>query len=313
MLRFGIWTREQYLHAGAKRRFSGARVSYSLLNVGDHPTEEEIKVFEDICFTLRTSNGTFRTSFRRRFHDVDAAAMCWIERLYPAGTELRVQDRAVSHGLTSREWAEQVFQVYPRASFEASDLLFFLVQLTLPDGASYIVEPNGQPLQYIRPPFVVSVLHREPRRYPVNRWMRALARRRFARLSLPEGWMESAGAGAYRVGKIPIIHPEALLYSKTNPGFQFRVRSVFEHTPGACQVLRTMNIFNRDYFPEEQLRAGMEAAFHSLEPGGLWIVGRTLEEDFSNHVSFLRRRETGWEFLERVGKGSEMEALALGR
>jgi hypothetical protein len=38
-------------------------------------------------------------------------------------------------------------------------------------------------------------------------------------------------------------------------------------------------------------------------------VGRTLESDFSNHVSFLQKFENGWKLLGRIGKGSEMEQL----
>jgi hypothetical protein len=75
MLKFGVWTRDRYLQAGSKRRFFGAHASYSLLDIGNDPSEEDIRAFEDISFTFRTSNGTFRTSFPRRFGDVDAAGL----------------------------------------------------------------------------------------------------------------------------------------------------------------------------------------------------------------------------------------------
>jgi hypothetical protein len=35
-----------------------------------------------------------------------------------------------------------------------------------------------------------------------------------------------------------------------------------------------------------------------------------LEEDFSNHVTFLRRHQEKWEVLDRIGSGSEMEEFA---
>ena len=311
MVKLGIWTLDQYLGEGERRRYYGSRVSYALLDVGGHPSEAQIRAFEDVGFTLRTSNGTFRTTFRRRFHDVDTASLEWARRLYPAGTALRVQDRAVSNGLTSWEWAVPLFRDFPEAEFEASDLLLYLIKLSLPSGETYIVEPGGTPIQYIRPPFVVSVYHPESWKYPVNRLVAARARWRFARLRLPEGWAESSGGAGFGVTRIPCVHPEALELSKTNPRFRFQERSVFEPTPSACHMLRTMNILNRDYFSDEQLTAGVKAAFDSLHPGGLWIVGRTLEEDFTNHVTFLRRLENGWEVLARIGKGSDIENLAL--
>jgi hypothetical protein len=312
MLRFGICTPDQYLRAGERRRFSGSRVAYSLLDVGDSPTEEQIRTFEDVSFTLRTSNGTFRTTFRHRFRDVDEVALRLMRGFYAPDTELRIQDRAGSHGVTSWEWAAKLFAVFPGAEFEASDVLLYLIELSLPTGETYIVEPNGKPLQYIKPPFVVSLHYPESWRYPVNRAIAARAKRKFEELHVPEGWQENTHETAqYSVTRIPFVHPEARMFGKTNPRFQFRARSVFDKAPGACHVLRTMNIFNKAYFSPQQLAEGANAAFQSIKPGGIWIVGRTLEEDFSNHVTFLRRQDTGWEVLERIGYGSEMEQLAI--
>src|SRR5262249_8990801 len=121
----------------------------------------------------------------------------------------------------------------------------------------------------------------------------------------------TAGGPGFQVRQIPYIHPEALALSRKNPNFWFCERSIFDRTPRACQVLRTMNIFNRAYFSAEQLADGASAVFESLEPGGIWIVGRTLEEDFTNHVTFFRRTENGWDLLERFGQGSEMEEVVL--
>jgi hypothetical protein len=321
MVKFGIITQEQYLRLSEpERRYSGAHVAYNLLNVGQQPSAEQIRIFEDVSFTLRTSNGTFRTTFRNRFEDVDRVALRWLGKLYSPGSSFRAQDRAVSHGLTSKEFAARIFEQFPNAAFEASDVLLGLVELSV-DGEVYIAERNGTPLQYIKAPFVVPLYHQESRRYPWNRWVARRARRRFDNLNLPAGWSETqstepqripAQHGAdLRVRYIPYIHPEAAALTRTNPNFRFCERSVFDATPGICQVLRTMNIFNRDYFSEQQLTEGVSAAFQSLLPGGLWIVGRTLEEKFTNHATFFRRNENGWEVLERIGSGSELEALAL--
>ena len=86
---------------------------------------------------------------------------------------------------------------------------------------------------------------------------------------------------------------------------------MFEATPQGCDVLRTMNILNRAYFAEEQLATAVNAAFDSVRPGGLWIVGRTFEEDLSNNATFFLRREDAWQVLGRHRNGSEIEELAL--
>ena len=242
--------------------------------------------------------------------DVDAAAMKWMEQFYATDSEVEIQDRAVSHGLTSWEWADRVFQRFPRAKFEASDLLVELIELSR-GAETYIVEPDGWPLQYVRPPFAVPLAHPESWRYPVNRLVAAWARTRFAKLDLGKNW-ETAQERGWRVRRISCVHPLARELGRRNASFQFRLRDAFDQTGGACDVLRTMNIFNRSYFLPKDLARGASAVFHSLRPGGIWIVGRTWENNFSNHASLLRRSERGWELLERIGAGWEMEGAALG-
>jgi len=312
MLGLGIYKQEQYMRMGSERRFSGPSVAYNLLRVGDNPSEDQIRVFEDISVTLRTSNGTFRTSFRNRFQDVDAASIGLLKRLFPVESAIRVEDRAASHGLTSCEWAERLLPVFPAAEVEASDLLLQLLELSVDGGETFITEADGTPLQYVSPPFVVSLHHPESWRNPLRRWAAARARKRFNTLGLPDDWFEQPRGAGYMIRPIPYIHPEAAALARSDPRFTFHHRSVFDRTPMPCHVLRTMNIFNRSYFAEERLQEGYRAIFDSLQPGGIWIAGRTLEEDLTNHATFFRRAGNGWEVLDRIGTGWELESMALG-
>jgi hypothetical protein len=311
MMGLGIHKREQYDRMGASRRFAGSQVAYNLLKVGENPSAEDIRVFEDISVTLRTSNGTFRTTFRNRFEDVDVVCLRLMSQHFGPESPIRVEDRAVSHGLTSCEWAKRLLPVFPAATFEASDLVLQLLELSV-DGETFVTELDGTPLQYIRPPFVVSVLHAESWRNPVRRLIAAHGKKRFSRLNLPEGWAQRPQGSGYQVVSIPYVHPEAAALARADSRFRFCRRSVFERTDLACHVIRTMNIFNRSYFSAERLADGYRAIFDSLQPGGIWIVGRTLEEDLSNHATFFRRREHDWKVLDRVGDGWEMEEMALG-
>lgn len=109
--------------------------------------------------------------------------------------------------------------------------------------------------------------------------------------------------------RISCIHPEAEALRKRNSRFFIYNRSVFEHSSG-LDVLRTTNILNKAYFRTEKLAEGVNAAFQSLIPGGLWIVGRTLE-DQTNHVTFFKRTEKKWEVMARLGNGSEIEDIVM--
>jgi hypothetical protein len=225
---------------------------------------------------------------------------------------IRVEDRAVSHGLTTCEWAKRLLPIFPRAEIEASDLMLQLIELSVKPGEIFITELDGTPLQYVKPPFVVSLYHAESWRNPLRRLIAARAKQRFRRLGLPSGWPQEPHATGYAIRSIPYIHPEAAALARTDSRFRFARRSVFDRTDQPCHVIRTMNIFNRSYFSTERLEEGYRAIFASLQPGGIWIVGRTLEEDLSNHATFFRRKEDRLEVADRVGAGWEMEEMALG-
>jgi hypothetical protein len=310
MLQFGILTADQYARATRRRRLTGSGVSLNLLEVGDHPTRDEILRFEEISFGLCTSNGTTRTTFRHRMVDVDEVAFHLLRQDHRPDDELMVQDRAASNCVTSTEWAAQILALFPRAHFEASDSLLYLFRISLRGGRIYFVEPGGQPLQYVASPFVVCLYPREPYRYLLNHFVAALANWSYRRLSLPENLTDSEENHRYRIDKISCVHPEARSLSQREPRFTVCERSVFQRTPG-LDVLRTMNIINQAYFPRKQLVDGIHAAFESLKPGGLWITGRTLEDSQTNHVTFFRRTEKKWEVLDRIGNGSEIEELVM--
>jgi hypothetical protein len=286
----------------------GSGVALSLLETGDPPTQEEILRFEEVSYNLRTSNGTTRMTFRNRMPEVDELALKLMRRSYQTEAALIVQDRAASTCLTSMEWAERLLPFYPKIQFEASDAMLHLFKITLITGQTYIVEANGQPLQFIQPPFAVCLCPREPLRFPLNHLVVAQARRRYRALALPEDLSNPTNNDEYRIDKISCVHPEAMSLSKKDLRFSIQPRSVFDRSFGV-DVLRTMNILNLAYFENETLIDSIQAAFQSVRPGGLWIVGRTHEEDRKNHVTFFERTEKQWQVLERIGNGSEIEQL----
>ena len=289
------------MRAARNRPLSGATVSYGLLKIKENPTAEEVCRFEDVSLVLRTSNGTWRTTFRQRMSDVDAIALDLLQHRYPQDAHVQVQDRGASNCLTSAEWAKKLFLLFPHATLEASDRLLHLLHIALAGERAYIIEPEGEPLQYLHPPFVVFLGYINPYRYPLRRLIAGVIKRSFRKLDLPKQ------CSAYRVDQICCIHPEAKSLRNIDSRFQICTRSVFAESPG-MDVLRTMNILNRNYFPRERLLEGANAAFRSLKPGGLWIVGRTLENQ-TNHATFFRRTEKKWEAITRIGNGSEIEEL----
>jgi hypothetical protein len=324
MLRFGIFSVDEYrpVPTDAPRivrmAFTSRRVSLQLLRTSLPASAAELRVFQYLVTYLRLSSGVYRTTYGGRLRDVDEAVNALLTKRFAPESRIEVHDWAASDCLTSSEWAASLFNLFPRASLTASDLLLFLVEATLADGSVLVMEPNGHPLQYVRRPFVIRLEPAEPMLMLVNHLIgrRALARAAKLRLAIPAAWLESeeeelATANAI-LRKLPLTHPEARLLEAHESRFSMCLHSGFEPLDRPVDVIRTMNFFNRAYFPPGRLIEGMQAVWKSLKTGGCWIVGRTEEtRPARNDVTIFERLDRGYRVVERIGRGSEIEDLVL--
>src|SRR5262249_37915366 len=113
--------------------------------------------------------------------------------------------------------------------------------------------------------------------------------------------------------KIPMIHPAAEALRQSTPAFCVQRHSVFDPLAQPADVIRTMNILNVLYFDRDRLTAAARNVWQSLKPSGVWIVGRTIEEEPPlHHTSVMMRTPKGFQLLDRQAGKSEVEDLALG-
>ena len=295
-----------------------------LLSESSYPAVEGAAFFNRLMGHVQLSNGVYRTTYPRRFRNLDADVNRILAQYFPSSGPMRIEDWAASTCLTSCEWAEGLFPIFPRLEFVASDRELFLLRIKCRNsGAVFVAESGGCPLQYIRPPMVIRMQPPEPWALPVNRacYFRALRfwNRNAPKWPLPAGWLEDPGneepllRDGCEFRKLPLIHPQAVALARTDARFAIRRHSIFDPAPSPCHVIRTMNILNPDYFPPAEVAAGARSIAGSLHPGGIWIVGRTTQEDPPVHrVSIFRKSASGGlEIVERFGGGSEIEAIAL--
>lgn len=325
MLPFGVVTASAYRQTPAdasrlvRAILNRRRVALRLLRTDLPPTPSQLVLFEEVMRRLRLRSGIYRTTYRRRFAKLDPFVNDVLRSHFLENVPLRVEDWAASDCLTSVEWAESLFRLFPRAKLTASDLTLYLVQVSLPDGSEYVVDGDGNPLQYVKGPFVVSIYPPEPKLALIGRLMARSAETRFNAISatFPDGLLdsgeESKGVGNLVLRKIPLVHPEAMMMTLNEPRFMIVRRSAFVPSDQRVHVVRTMNIMNRGYFGIEALRAGIHAVWASLERGGIWIVGRTVEGQVSEtNASLCERTECGFRVVARFGSGSEIEDIATG-
>jgi len=314
MYKTGIW------QSVPAHQLQSARVrditSYRLLRDVSEKSDA-VETFETIVRHLRLSSGIYRSTYAQRFRDLDPQVNAILERVF-RGVTIEVQDWAASDCLASAEWTASLWPIFPSARLIASDILLSLIEVSGHGGKdAYILEPDGAPLQYIRPPFVVSLQKPIPLYYPLNRLVAARARRDLPEVqTVIEKWQtgDRSAASLWTVQEISLVHPLARRLAAGDTRFQIRTHSVFKRLPRACHVLRTMNIFNRGYFDESRLRLGVRCAFDSLIEGGIWVLGRTREEARppSHSVSIFQRTGRALTLLNRINGGAEIDSVVLG-
>ncbi len=318
MLKLGIWRPGQDTPAGRFLR-RGLSAATLLLDKPASGARADGEFFDRVTRQICLSNGVARTTTRERFQQLNAHARQVLNGIFPPRTPLSVEDWACSTGITSLEWFRDLLSDYPDVRFTASDWVLYLIEASIPDkSVIYILEPDGTPVQYISPPFVVSLVKSNSWAYPLNVMVQRRALRNWDTIYSPlfripdldplDASLSPVSVPPFRLRYVPLIHPEV----REMRGEQFRIRqhSVFHAASPPVDVIRTMNILNRAYFGEDRLAQAAAAVYASLRPGGVWIVGRTSLSDVSQEdASFFRRDSSGWELLSRTGRGSEIESL----
>jgi hypothetical protein len=322
MLKVGIWKPEQDTPAGRFLR-RGLSAATLLLDQRTSDASTDPELFDRITRQICLSNGVARTTTRERFCQLNVRVRQVLQALYPPRSPLSVEDWACSTGITSLEWFRDLLPDYPAVRFAASDWILYLIGASIPDKSiTYILEPDGTPIQYISPPFVVSMVRPNLWAYPLNVMVQRQARRNWntlysSRLQLPDydcftASLSPVSVPPFQLRYVRLIHPEVCAIRDEQ--FQIRRHSVFEALAQPVDVIRTMNILNRAYFDEDRLGKAADAVHASLRPGGVWIVGRTSVDDvFEEDVSVFRRHTLGWELLTRADRGSEIERLVMSR
>ena len=323
MLKFGLHRLPPSENRRVRQGFRD--VSCRLLKASPDHSPQTSADFEFVVRNLRLSSGIYRRTYPGRFADLDGAVNATLLEVF--GTDasrnspIEVHDWAASDCSVSAEWASSLWNLFPAARLVASDILFHLIEVSKSQGnEGFIVEPDGAAIQYIRPPFVLSLQAPIPWYYPVNSWIASKAKRRLdeirsvlQRCQWPGDEHAVLQLPPWTVQQISLIHPRARLMRTTDSRFEIRQHSVFAALPAPTNIIRTMNIFNRGYFNESQLLQGMRAVFDSLSDGGIWIVGRTTEETRPsiNRASIFQKKGQSFFLRSRFNGGAEIEDLIL--
>jgi hypothetical protein len=294
------------------------QVSYSLLKIADSPTPEDIFRFETVIQTVAFSSGITRTTYPNRFQDLDRVVETVLGRVFSRDQSIVMHDMAASDCMLSMHWAMQTFARFPGARMTASDVFLYLVEAVSRSGETYILEPDGTPIQYTRAPFVIPLQSREHSAYIANAVMRSWARRHTRAVQSHAASVEWATLPDYRVVKIgcwsfqqiPLVHPAALSFAE-NGRFRIAYIDALCAQPWKCDVIRAMNLYQPHRLRFEEIQRGIRAALYALNDGGIFIAGRTIENGTQrNDATVFQKSGGSVRVMERLGNGFEFEDLA---
>jgi len=320
MLKFGLHRLPPSENRRVRQGFRD--VSCRLLKNSADYSPQTAADFEFVVRNLRLSSGIYRRTYPGRFADLDVTVNATLLEVF-GNSAIEVHDWAASDCSVSAEWAASLWTLFPAARFVASDILFHLIEVSKSQGTeAYILEPDGAAVQYIRPPFVLSLQEPIPWYYPVNSWLASHAKSRLAELrnvlsqcQWPDDENCMLQYPPWTVERISLIHPRARFMRATDSRFKIRYHSVFTPLPAPCNAIRTMNIFNLGYFNESKLLQGIHAVFDSLTDGAIWVVGRTTEETrpSQNRASIFQKKGRSFFLRSRINGGAEIEDLVLSK
>lgn len=246
---------------------------------------------EDRLFAaLRLPNGTWKTTYRNRLDDLNEVLLDHLPRDRP----LQLMDVAVSSGVSTLEWSEQLTASGIAYDLVAGDIVVdgwltsvggrVAVLFDADGGAPLLLEIGGwsRAVQSSRPLATAA----RPLLTPLLYGLSAVAGRRRVKLVTAE---------LAQRPRIEVVRDDVSVAGR----FQSRF-----------DVVRAANLVQPSYFDEAALRTILGNLRDRVRDGGLLVVCRTTE-DGENLATIFRREDDRLLAEARMNGGTEVEAIAL--
>lgn len=279
--------------------------AFQLFGDGSRPPTYTAELEPAFFRAIRLTNGTFKTTSAARLSDLSRL----VEQHLPVRRPLSIKDVAVSSGVSTAEWSEQLRDRGIDHRMTATDLTISALLVSITDQLRILFDSKGAILQIDMAGY--PVYPRLSRR--LNRLLVGLPSRlagRFAARQLARCMHPRADATPSVIQQLELVTPRL-----RELGIEVKEEDL-SHPPTSEErwdVIRAANILNRAYFAPGVLCQMLEGLMASLEVGGVLAVCRT-EFDGSNHGSVWRLQpDRSLELLGRVGRGSEIEDLVRER
>ncbi len=237
---------------------------------------------------LRLPNGTWKTTYPNRLDDLNRRLL----ELLPRDRVVEAMDVAVSSGVSTLEWSDQLLANDVRHRQVAGDLDPDARLLSSGGWLAVLYDAGG------REPLLLEL---GPLALPVR------SDRRLARLARP-GLTVALRAIAGRARPVSLVSPR--LRGRANVEVVRDDLTVPGRFPEHFDAIRAANLVQPGYFDEATLRRMLANLRDRLRDGGLLAICRT-GGDGRNHATILRRQGEGFVVEAELNGGAEVRDLAL--
>jgi hypothetical protein len=278
--------------------------------------DQQAELEQSLIAWIHLPNRVYKTTFRHRLDDLNELVRSWL----PEGRPLRIMDTAISTGITTLEWMENLERhgiehfvcagdVHTHAYlFSVGDRLHAFVDEA---GRTWQLEINGKAMP--NPPGKRNWLRHFPTLFRlklgIRRWFKPL------REAARKQGHQPVQKGRFGCHPLPLVHARL----RQLPNVRVIEDDLCVHNPVLDQqfhVVRAANILNKCYFDDSTLTTILFHLRSRLKSGGLLVICRTDEKTETNDAinnGTIFRLEAGGKFtaIARIGLGSEIEDLVL--
>jgi hypothetical protein len=247
---------------------------------------------------IRIANRTFKTTLSGRMSDLDAVT---IQLARDRGWQNPViLDVGVSSGATTVDLLETMRSSGLRPTITATDLIIEAKIFAIAPGIRVLEDSLGNPLQYEFFGWGIRPWNRPSGLDFVTGYflLRSLARMLAAKS--PRSHVMNVKLVSRRRVRGTMNEIEFLESDLTKRHSEFDNR---------FDIVRAANVLNRGYFESPKLQGMIDnLTTYARKSGGLIIINRT-HEDGTNHGTFFEVSDNAPHVVQRIGSGSEIEAL----
>lgn len=275
--------------------------------LGLPPNEVTPEAEEEFFTSLRLRNGTYKTTFQKRFSEINHALLQFLQSGDIAVGD--VLDVGISSGSNTLELYQELESAGFKSRIVGTDMVLdaWLVHVFL--GCFALVDDTDYPLRY-------DVFNQSMKPWVIRKDYRSgfFILRKCINLVLghrAKQIMRRPNSTAVR--KVELVTPRLREYSnitvhkdditKYNRGFE-----------GKFSFIRAANVLNKGYFSSEALASIIDNVRRYLtKPHGALLVVRTHENGINHGTLFKVDADRGCHVLQRFGQGSEIEGIVLER